>query len=127
MTNEQCARCKYAPAPGTYSTCSGDDLPVWSCGKTDDPRMPFDMEDDTFCPCFELDEKYRIDDYGDSYCPSCGGYLKTIETIVMDLGQDGYDYFETNMKCEICGKKFLRKCSRHVVIDDIEVTEIKEE
>ena len=53
MTKEQCEVCKYAPPYGTYSTCSGDDLPVWTCDKIDDPRMPFDMEDDTDCPCFE--------------------------------------------------------------------------
>ncbi len=53
MTDEQCARGKYAPVPGSYSTCSGDDLPVWTCDMLDDPRMPFTMESDTPCPCFE--------------------------------------------------------------------------
>lgn len=52
MTTEQCNRCKYAPAPGTYSECSGDDLPVWSCEKDGDLAMPFDMDENTICPCF---------------------------------------------------------------------------
>lgn len=54
MTTEECNRCKYAPRGGV-STCGGDDLPVWTCDKIDDPRMPFDMKDDTPCPCFEPD------------------------------------------------------------------------
>ncbi|MDC7951302.1 hypothetical protein PAA26_04440 [Methanomassiliicoccaceae archaeon COG_1] len=52
MTDEQCMRCRFAPCRG-FSTSSGDDLPVWDCGMLDDPRMPFDMEKDTPCPCFE--------------------------------------------------------------------------
>lgn len=56
MTDEQCLNCKYAPPYGSYSTCTGDDLPVWSCDMIDDPRMPFDMERDTDCPCFEKKE-----------------------------------------------------------------------
>ena len=59
MTSEQCNKCRYAPPFGTYSTCSGDDLPVWTCDMMDDPRMPFDMEDDTDCPCYkEYKEEY---------------------------------------------------------------------
>lgn len=57
MTDEQCSKCKFAPPAGSFSTCSGDDLPVWSCDKTDDPRMPFNMEYDTDCPCFEEAEE----------------------------------------------------------------------
>lgn len=53
MTTEQCEKCKYAPRGGRFSTCGGDDLPVWTCDMEDNPLMPFDMDDNTPCPCYK--------------------------------------------------------------------------
>lgn len=53
MTDDQCFRCKYRSAIGGFP--NGEDMFV--CGKEGDPRMPFDMEADTFCPCFEEEEE----------------------------------------------------------------------
>lgn len=127
MTAEQCARCKYAPAPGTYSTCTGDDFPVWSCDMINDPRMPDTMEDDTPCPCYEMDECYKVDDYGYSYCPICGGYLEILDNLDQSIGQDGVNYFEDILQCESCNRKFHREYETHVVIDYVELEEVKEE
>lgn len=127
MTAEQCDVCKFAPPAGSYSTCSGDDLPVWDCGMLSDPRMPDTMEDDTLCPCFVMDDRYKVDIYGDSYCPYCGGNLIEDKNIESYMGQDGVGYFEDELVCEICNRRYHREYSTHVEIDDVELTEMKEE
>ena len=50
MTEEQCKACRYADR---VSYVDGD---MWCCAKDDDPSMPFDMDENTFCPCFEKDD-----------------------------------------------------------------------
>ena len=52
MTEEQCNTCRYA---GLVKSYEGDD--VFCCAKDDDPNMPFNMTEDTFCPCFEREEE----------------------------------------------------------------------
>ena len=45
-----CDRCRHLGAVGGYP--DGQDMPV--CDIEGDPRLPFDMEEDTEeCPCFE--------------------------------------------------------------------------
>lgn len=44
-----CDHCKYASAVGGFP--DGEDMFV--CDKQDDPRIPFDMDEDTVCPLFE--------------------------------------------------------------------------
>ena len=52
MTDEQCYKCKYA---GSVKFYDGDDM--FACAKDGDPNMPFNMTEDTFCPCFERAEE----------------------------------------------------------------------
>lgn len=50
MTEEQCNTCKYAD--GVHY----DDGDMFCCAKDKDPNMPFDMDENTYCPCFEKDD-----------------------------------------------------------------------
>ena len=43
-----CDRCKYASSIGGYP--DGEDMFVCAC---EDPRVPFNMGEDSDCPCFE--------------------------------------------------------------------------
>ena len=52
-----CDRCKHAGSVGGYP--DGQDMFV--C-ESDDPRVPFDMEEDTVCPVFEL-RGYEYNDW----------------------------------------------------------------
>ena len=52
MTDEQCYKCKYADSVKFYD--GGD---MFTCAKDSDPNMPFNMTEDTFCPCFEREEE----------------------------------------------------------------------
>lgn len=52
MTEEQCSKCKYA---GSVKFYDGGDM--FTCDMDSDPNMPFDMNEDTFCPCFETEEE----------------------------------------------------------------------
>ena len=122
MTNDQCEHCKYASWVSGYP--DGQDMFTCDC---EDPKLPFDMDDDTFCPCFILDEEYKMTDYGDSFCPYCGGCLATEKITYSNIGQDGYNYFEENMICDSCGKRYHRECDTHIVVDRVELTEIKED
>ena len=47
MTEDQCNTCRYA---GYIAFDDGD---MFYCAKDDDPNMPFDMDENTYCPCFE--------------------------------------------------------------------------
>ena len=94
---------------------------MWDCGMLSDPRMPDTMEDDTPCPCFILDDRYKVDIYGDSYCPHCGCELFVIKNMDNDIGQDGYNYFEDIMECETCGKKYYRTYATRAEIDFVEL------
>ena len=47
MTEDQCNTCRYA---GHVFFDDGD---MFCCEKDDDPDMPFDMDENTYCPCFE--------------------------------------------------------------------------
>ena len=49
MTDEQCGNCRFRSAVGGFP--DGEDM--FCCDMETDPRMPFDMEHDTECPCFE--------------------------------------------------------------------------
>lgn len=122
MTAEQCDVCKYSSWVSGYP--DGQNMFTCDCN---DPKLPFNMEEDTFCPCFELDDSKKIDDYGDSYCPYCGCHLDVIEDVYSSIGQDGYSFFEDDLECENCGRRFHREYSQHIVIDDCEIKEIKEE
>ena len=51
MTDEQCYKCKYADSVKFYEGY------MFCCAKDDDPNMPFNMTEDTFCPCFEREEE----------------------------------------------------------------------
>ena len=124
MTSEQCNRCKFAPAPGSYSTCTGDDLPVWSCGKEDDPRMPFDMDDDTNCPCFEPADK---EDGGHYTCRKCGGYLDTDITIDEEFGYDGNLYVEEEVYCIDCGMRYTRSVVYELMVVHEELDPINDD
>lgn len=49
-----CDRCRHLSAVGGFP--DGQDMPV--CDMEGDPRLPFDMEEDTEeCLCFELREE----------------------------------------------------------------------
>ena len=50
MTEDQCNACRHA---GYIAFVDGD---MWCCAKDDDPSMPFYMDENTFCPCFEKDD-----------------------------------------------------------------------
>ena len=50
MTEDQCNACRHA------DYIAFDDGDMFCCAKDDDPRIPFDMDENTFCPCFEKDE-----------------------------------------------------------------------
>jgi len=115
MTTEQCNRCRFAPTPGSYSTCSGDDLPVWSCDKIDDPEMPFDMDEDTVCPCFKPREEQHVIE--DEVCIFCGA-----DTCVIDIGVDDREWIDENTvelwqnyHCTKCGKDFVGRIILKVV------------
>ena len=56
MTTEQCENCRFA---GLIWYPDGD---MFCCDKDNDPRMPFNMEADTFCPCFEPLDDFEIQD-----------------------------------------------------------------
>ena len=49
MTDEQCLRCRFASGIGGFP--DGQDM--FTCDKLADSKMPFTMESDTPCPCFE--------------------------------------------------------------------------
>ncbi len=51
MTEDQCNACRYA------DYIAFDDGDMFCCAKDDDPNMPFNMTEDTFCPCFEREEE----------------------------------------------------------------------
>ena len=44
-----CDTCRYADRVTGYP--DGEDMFV--CGRSGDPRVPFDMEEDTVCPCYK--------------------------------------------------------------------------
>ena len=55
MTEDQCNACRYA------DYIAYDDGDMFCCTKDDDPSMPFYMDENTFCPCFEKDDgRYDI-------------------------------------------------------------------
>ena len=45
----RCDNCKWADLIGGFP----DGQPMFDCA-CKDPRVPFDMEEDTDCPCFEV-------------------------------------------------------------------------
>ena len=47
MTADQCNACRYA------AYIRFDDGDMFTCEKLGEPEMPFDMDENTFCPCFE--------------------------------------------------------------------------
>lgn len=122
MTDDQCEHCKYASWVSGYP--DGQDMFACDCYN---PEMPFDMEEDTFCPCFVLSKDYEMDDYGDSYCPHCGNLLLNKKYTYSDWGQDGCNHFEEDMVCEGCNRRYHRECDTHIVVDRVELTEIKED
>lgn len=67
----------------------------------DDPRMPFDMDDDTICPCFE---EAPVDD---NSCPACdGGILIKYKIIDYTVTSEGLRVVWFSRCCD-CGHNDL--------------------
>jgi hypothetical protein len=67
--------------------------------------MPFDMDDDTNCPCFDPRDKGED---GHLTCRKCGGYLDTDITIDEETGYDGNLYVREEVYCPDCGMRYIR-------------------